>query len=94
MFKLRIKSGSNKLTLIAIIMILAVIYLFRLISPQKEAAFPDIIKYDNLRYAYVETVKRAPVMFSRKRTASEDGYMILARRGISTLEEVYIYEGI
>lgn len=93
MFKLIKKSSSSRLTFISIVMILVVIYIFRLVSPQKEAAYPEIIQYDNLRYVYVETVKRSPVMFSRKRPASEEGYMILARRGISSLEEVYIYEG-
>jgi hypothetical protein len=87
------RKSSNRLTFISIIMILAVIYIIRLISPQKEAAFPDTIQYDNHRYAYVEIIKGSPTTFSRKRPASEEGYMVLTLRGISTEEEIYIYEG-
>lgn len=74
-------------------MILAVIYIFRLVSPQKESIYPDIIQFDNLRYVYAETVKSSPIMFVRKRPVSSEGYIILAHKGISVLEEVYIYEG-
>ncbi len=93
MFRLRKKGDGNKLTFVSIIMILVVIYIIRLIAPQKEAEFPGIIRYDNLRYVYAETVKSSPTMFSRKRPASEEGYMVLSHRGISTEEEIYLYEG-
>ena len=93
MFRLRKKGGGNKLTFVSIIMILAVIYIIRLIAPQQEAEFPEIIRYDNLRYVYAETVKSSPAMFSREIPASEEGYIVLARRGINTEEEIYIYEG-
>ena len=93
MFIFKKRRSGNKYTFISIIMILAIIYVFKLASPQKETVYPDIIQYDNLRYKYVETVKSSPVMFARKKSVSEEGYMILARSGISTLEEVYIYGG-
>jgi hypothetical protein len=89
----RNKRSGNKYTFISIVMILTIIYIFRLGSPQEEAAYPDIIQYGNLRYIYMDTVNSSPIMFVRKKPASEQGYMILARRGISILEEVYIYEG-
>lgn len=92
-FIFRGKRKGNKFTFISIIMILVVMYAVKLASPQKEAAYPDSIRYDNLRYVYIETVKSSPVMFVRKRPASEEGYIILARRGISVSEEIYIYEG-
>lgn len=78
---------------ISIIMILAVLYVFRLISPQEATEYPDIIRYSNQRYIYTETVKSMPIMFSKVRPASEEGYMVLSRRGTSVEEEVYIYEG-
>jgi len=93
MFTMRKKGGGNKFTFISIIMILAVVYVFRLVSPQKEVSYPDTIRYDNLEYAYVETVRSSSVMFVRKRPPSAEGFIILVRRGTSALEEVYIYEG-
>ncbi|MGI6585663.1 MAG: hypothetical protein GX301_13205 [Gracilibacteraceae bacterium] len=87
------KGSGNKFTFISIVMIIAVVYFFKLISPQKEAEYPDTIHYDNHKYYYVETVKGYPIMFVRKKTVSEEGYIILARRGIDITEEAYIYEG-
>ncbi|MDD3705087.1 MAG: hypothetical protein PHC45_03355 [Clostridiaceae bacterium] len=87
------KGGGNKFTFISIIMIIAVIYVFRLISPQKETEYPNTMHYDNVKYEYVETVKSSPFMFVRKKPVSEEGYIILARRGIDIQEEVYVYEG-
>lgn len=87
------KGGGNKFTFISIIMIIAVIYVFRLVSPQKETEYPDTMHYNNVKYEYVETVKSSPFMFVRKKPVSEEGYIILARRGIDIKEEVYIYEG-
>lgn len=93
MFSMMKKGGGNKFTFISIIMIIAVVYVFRLVSPQEEAAYPDTIRYDNQDYVYVETIKSWSVMFARKKPTSEEGFIILARRGKSSLEEVYIYEG-
>lgn len=93
MFTMRKKGGGNKFTLISIIMIIAVVYIYRLALPQKELSYPDITRYDNRGYVYIETIKSMPVMFTRKRPVSEEGFIILARRGTSALEEVYIYEG-
>lgn len=94
MFGKRKKNASgSKFTFISIILIVAAIYIFRLVSPQSEAAYPDIIQYDGLRYVYAETVKSSPFMFVRKRPVSEEGYIVLARRGVEATEEVYIYEG-
>ena len=93
MFRIRKRSGGNRFTFISIILILAVIYISRLAAPQTEAAYPDTIHYDGQRYLYVETVNSSPFMHSRKKPASEEGYMILARRGINIKEEVYVYEG-
>lgn len=93
MFRLKKKGGGNKFTFISIVMILAAIYVLRLVSPQKETTYPDIIRYNDLRYKYVETVKSSPLMYARKKPACAEGYIVLARRGTSVLEEVYIYEG-
>ena len=93
MFRYNKKKSGNKSTFISIILILIAVYVFRMITPQKEIAYSDIIQYDNLRYVYVETVKSSPLMFIRKRPVSQEGYIILSRRGISYQEEVYIYKG-
>ena len=93
MFVFRKKRGGNKYTFISIILILVALYVFRLVSPQEEAVYSEIIQYNNTRYIYMETIKSTPFMFARKRPVSEEGYIILARRGISIQEEVYIYEG-
>ncbi|MHB1393566.1 MAG: hypothetical protein ACYCYE_10945 [Clostridia bacterium] len=87
------KRSGNIATFISIVLILVAFYVFRLVSPQKGIVYSDIIQYNNIRYVYVETIKSSPFMFARKRPVSEDGYIILARRGISIKEEVYIYEG-
>lgn len=93
MFSTMRKGGGNKFTFISIIMIIAVVYVFRLVSPQKEVSYPDTIQYDGLEYVYVETLKSSSIMFARKKSSSEEGFIILARRGTDALEEVYIYEG-
>ncbi|MEA4847662.1 MAG: hypothetical protein VB106_10570 [Clostridiaceae bacterium] len=87
------KGMGNKFTLISIIMIIAVIYILRPASPQKEEIYPDTIHYYDLEYEYAETVKSWPVMFVRKKPVSEEGYIILTRRGTDMQEEIYIYEG-
>ncbi|KUO68094.1 MAG: hypothetical protein APF77_08505 [Clostridia bacterium BRH_c25] len=93
MFILGKKGGGNKYTLISIVLILIVIYVLKLTSPQKEAAYPDIIQYGGLRYQYMESVKGSPIMFVKKKTGSKEGYIILGRRGTSTKDVIYIYEG-
>ena len=93
MFVFKKKRSGNKYTFISIVLILVAVYVFRLVSPHKEAVYSDIIQYNNIRYVYMETVKSSPFMFVRKRPTSEEGYIILARRGISIQEEAYIYEG-
>jgi hypothetical protein len=93
MFRFNKKKSGNRYTLISIILILIAVYVFRLISPQREISYSEIIQYDNARYVYVETVKSYPFMFIRKRPVSQEGYIILSRRGISYEEEVYIYTG-
>lgn len=96
MFMFKKRRGNprgSKLTFISIILIVAAIYVFRLVSPEGETAYPDIIQYDSLRYIYTETVKSSPFMYVRKRPVSEEGYIVLARRGKNPREEIYIYEG-
>lgn len=93
MFTSRKRGGGNKYTFLSILMILVALYVFRLVSPQQEAAVPDIIQYNGLRYQYMETVKGSPIMFVKSKPAGKEGYLILARRGIKTSEEIYIYEG-
>jgi len=93
MFSMTRRGGGNKFTFISIIMIIAVVYVFRLVSPQKEISYPGTLRYDNIRYEYAETIKSWPMMFARKKPTGEEGFIILTRRGTSALEEVYIYEG-
>lgn len=93
MFLSRKKGNGNIFTLISIIMIIAVIYMFRPTLPQTQADFPDTVTYNNLRYKYIETLKSSPIMFVRKKPISDEGFIVLARRGISAGEEIYIYEG-
>lgn len=81
------------MTLISIILILVVMYVFRLLSPQEAAVYPNVIKYDGLSYEYAETVKSSPLKFSRLKHASQEGYRVLACKGVSAEAEVYIYEG-
>ena len=93
MFIIRNKGSGNKFTFISIIMIIAVICVFRLVSPQKETEYPDIMHYNNVKDEYEETVKGYPFMFVRKKPVSEEGFIILTRRGTDTQEEIYVYEG-
>ena len=93
MFTFGKKRGGNRYTFVSIILILIVFYVFRMVSPQKEVVYSDIVQYNNIRYVYMETIKSAPFMFTRKRPVGEEGYIILARRGISIQEELYVYEG-
>lgn len=93
MFTIMKKGGGNRYTFISIALILVIIYVFKMTSPQKEADYPDIIQYDGRKYVYAETVKGSPLMFTKKKPASEEGYMILALKDDKTLDEVYIYVG-
>lgn len=93
MFTFRGKRSGNRYTLASILLILIIVYVFRMVSPHKEVVYSEIIQYNNARYIYTETIKSSPLMFVRKRPVSEEGYIILARRGIRIQEELYIYEG-
>ena len=94
MFRVRKrKVGGNKYVFISIILILVIIYVFRMVSPHKASEYPDIIHYDNQGYIYTGTVKGSPIMFNRQRKSSQEGYMLLGRKGTSIEREVYIYEG-
>ena len=94
MFKKRGQSSSgSRFTFISIILIIIAVYVFRMVSPESETAYPDIIQYAGVRYVYTETVKGSPFMYTRKRPVSDEGFIILARRGMDINEAVYIYEG-
>jgi hypothetical protein len=93
MFTFRRKRSGNRYTFVSIVLILIIVYLFRMMSPHKEVEYSDIVQYNNIRYVYMETIKSSPFIFVRKRPVSDEGYIILARRGISIQEELYIYEG-
>ncbi|HYE82489.1 MAG TPA: hypothetical protein VEG39_10035 [Clostridia bacterium] len=89
----RKKGGGNRFIFVVIIMILIVVYMFRLTSPRKETVYPDIVRYKELKYQYTETVKGSPFRFVRKKPTSEEGFIVLSRRGTDVLKEIYIYEG-
>ena len=85
--------GGGQYTFISIVLIVIAVYVFRLVAPQSEAAYPDTIQYSGVRYEYTETVRSWPLMFVRKRPVSEAGYIVLARRGVDAWKELYVYEG-
>jgi hypothetical protein len=87
------RTGGGKYTFISIILIVIAVYVFRMVSPQVETEYPVTIHYDGQRYSYSETIKSWPFAYARKRPVCEEGYIVLARRGVSVQEEVYIYEG-
>lgn len=89
----RRQAGGGRFTFISIVLIVIAIYVFRLVSPQGETAYPDTIQYAGVRYVYTETMKGSPFMYTRKRPVSDEGFIILARRGVDISEAVYIYEG-
>jgi len=93
MFLFKRRKSGNKITFIVILMIFGIVYIMGRISPQKEAVMPDLIQYNGLRYQYTETLRSSPFMFRRSKPSSADGFLILARRGTSADEEIYIYEG-
>lgn len=74
-------------------MILIVVFTFRLTAPRKEKVYPDVLRYNGLEYQYSEAIKSWPFMYARKKPASEEGFVVLARRGTDLREEIYIYEG-
>lgn len=89
----RRRAGGGRITFVSIILIVIAIYVFRLVSPQGEAAYPDTIQYAGVRYIYTETVKGSPIMYTRKKPVSDEGFIVLARRDVDINEAVYIYEG-
>lgn len=91
--KKRRSGGGNKATFISILLILCILFVFSRVAPGKDAAYPDVIGYNGRYYQYEETVKGYPFMYYRSRPAGREGWLILARRGVSKDEEVFIYEG-
>ena len=89
----RRRAGGSRLTFISIVLIVIAVYVFRLVSPQDEVAYPDTIQYAGVRYIYTETVKGSPFMYTRKKPASDEGFIVLARRGVDISETIYIYAG-
>lgn len=87
------KGGGNRYIFISILLILIILYVYKIIAPQSTGEYPELINYDSKSYTYVETVKGLPITFIRQKKTSKEGYLILGRRGVSTADEVYIYEG-
>jgi len=90
------KGGGSKYTFISIIIILAVLFIYRYSMPQRNVDYPATIHYSGSTYEYYEDVRSSPIYFKRVRGASEEGHMVLARRGSKYDEvplELYIYQG-
>lgn len=85
--------GGNKLVFISILLVLCILFVYNRAVPGKDAGYPDIIGYNGRYYQYEETVKGSPFMYYRSRSAGKEGWLILARRGVSKDKEVFIYEG-
>lgn len=83
---------GNKYTLISIVLILAVLYVYRLTIPQKDNEYPEYIHYMDNTYRYSETIRKSPITLKRLSGSSDEGHIILAERGGSS-DEIYIYKG-
>lgn len=96
MFIFKRSKGGNRYTLMSIVIILLMLYAFKMVSPQKNIEYPSSIHFQGYRYEYADTVKKTPLQFTRRRPASEEGFIVLTLRKESkeaVPEEAYLYQG-
>lgn len=88
---------GNRVTVLAIILILAISFFMKITVPVDSIKTPsNKIKYISHEYMYKETIKASPFKFTRGSQGSEEGYRVLIMRKDKRLEvpmEVYIYKG-
>ncbi|MEA4961692.1 hypothetical protein SDC9_67702 [bioreactor metagenome] len=88
---------GNRVTILAIILILAMSFFLKLTVPLDSIKTPpEKIKYISHEYIYEETIKASPFKFARGKQGSEEGFRVLIMRKDKRTEvpvEVYIYNG-
>lgn len=91
------RRSGNRYTLVSIIMIILMLYFFRIaLGGNNEANYPQYVYHGDYKYQYVTTIKESSFKFVRKYGVSYDGYMLLLKRGENWDTEpsmVYIYAG-
>lgn len=97
MLKRLSKRSGNKYTLISILIIILMLYFFKIsLGGGEEENYPQYVYYGDYKYQYNQTIHEASYKFVRKYGVSYDGYILLLKRGESwetTPQKVYIFTG-
>lgn len=91
------KKGGNRYTIISIIIIILMLYVFKIaLGRGGEVNYPQIVYYGDYKYQYSQTIREASFRFVRKYDMSYEGYNLLLKRGEKreTIPgKVYIFVG-
>lgn len=90
------KRSGNRYTLISIVLILLMLYLFKITLGGTEGDYPQYIYYGEHKYQYNDTVRGSSLSFVRKYGKNYNGYALLVKRGESNAampEAVYVFAG-
>ncbi|MDF2531007.1 MAG: hypothetical protein K0Q65_588 [Clostridia bacterium] len=91
------KTSGNKYTLISIIMIMLMIYFFKIaLGGGEEGNYPQNVYHGDNKFQYSQTISESSLKFIRKYGVSYEGHNLLIKRGESwdtVPSRVYIFIG-
>lgn len=91
------KKSGNRFTLISIIIIILMLYLFKIsFGGNDEGNYPQNVYYGDYKFQYSQTISESSFKFVRKYSVSYEGHMLLLKRGENwetAPSRVYIFTG-
>lgn len=91
------KRSGNRYTIISIMIIILMMYFFKIsFFGKEEGSYPQNVKYRGYNFEYSQTISESSFGFVRKYGASFEGHMLLLRRGENwntAPSNTYIYIG-
>lgn len=96
MLKRLSKRSGSRYTFFSIVLIILMLYVFRLSFKPAEVQYPQYVEYGGNKYEYSQTVRQTSFQFVRKYGISYEGNVLLLKRGERNKdvpEKVYIFLG-
>jgi hypothetical protein len=97
MLKRLSKRSGNKYTIISIIIIILMMYFFKISFAGKgEVNYPQSVHYRDYNFEYSQTISESAFKFVRKYGASYEGHILLLKRGenwTTAPSKTYIFIG-
>lgn len=91
------KKSGNRYTMISIIIIILMLYFFKIaLGGSGEENYPQYVYYGDYKYHYSITISESSFRFVRKYGMSYEGHILLLKRGENwetAPSKVYIFKG-